>query len=360
MSSLKRAEQLRQAIHNYFREFGPETAEEIYAQLLKPGGMGRLLGKLSLSDPGDSAQQYEAIYHYLKRQGSAAFLRQLGGSAAEEGPRGLLPLDSAEAQNHKTAPRSTVREYMRLAKSRAEQSRSGRSSTGFDKTPSHSTGRAQQPPADHPGEQQAFLQHDDKTELVDRRVLENDLAQTRPEAMEETPSRMKTMERVSIRDSVAKLRRLDSPGNRDTSTGSAAGAPTSPPRELRAPTPQPVLRPSDAVLEATPQPAPKSPPPAEPAARNEPAPSATPQPAPMATPADKKLPPGTLPDGSWDGVTERRSGADRRSGTDRRQQVDVVYQNRRYGGDRRSKKERRHNWPPREWPIPGLKKPGED
>lgn len=44
---------------------------------------------------------------------------------------------------------------------------------------------------------------------------------------------------------------------------------------------------------------------------------------------------GTLPDGSWDGVTERRSGKDRRAGKDRRNDVDIVTKNKRFGGERR-------------------------
>jgi hypothetical protein len=55
----------------------------------------------------------------------------------------------------------------------------------------------------------------------------------------------------------------------------------------------------------------------------------------------------TNDDGSWDGVTERRSGKERRSGRDRRQEVDLVFKNRRFGKDRRSGKERRKNWPPK-------------
>ncbi len=50
---------------------------------------------------------------------------------------------------------------------------------------------------------------------------------------------------------------------------------------------------------------------------------------------------GTNSDGSWDGVTERRSGKDRRSGRDRRDNCELIFKNRRFGKDRRSGGDRR-------------------
>ncbi|MCB2156939.1 hypothetical protein KQI84_18840 [bacterium] len=228
-------QQIRSAVHNYFREFGYELSETIYAELLKQGGMQRLLRRMGITDPGYPDDQYAAVLNYLRQNGEEKFLAAIGQGKVEYRP-----------------------------------------------------------------------------------TIETD--RNRMRELEEKQKEM--LKRKFIRES------------HDHE-----------PQEFRSPAPKGV----------TPAPAEEE----EPAAAPTPvAVEVAPQ-TPAEAPAAPGPRPGTRPDGTWDGVTERRTGQDRRSGQDRRERVEVIFKNRRFGGDRRADKERRKNWPPSNWP-PSDTRPASD
>lgn len=220
-------QQIRSAVHNYFREFGYDLSETIYGELIKAGGIQRILRRLGSDDPGYPDDQYAVILNYIRRHGEEKFLSAIGQGKVDYRP--TMETDTAR-----------MRELEEKQK-----------------------------------------------ELLKRKFLRD----------------------AGVSDAA----------NRETSTA--------PPRQ--------VLTPAD------------KPRPPEPAPGPEPLEEGNP--AVLEQQGGTSLP-GTKPDGTWDGVTERRSGRDRRTGGDRRAAVEVVFKNRRFGGDRRAGKERRRNWPPAEWP----------
>src|SRR5690606_13302712 len=74
--------QLRTAIHNYFREFGYDTCEIIYQELMRSGSLGGLLRRLGLDDPGFSDDQYAYVLNFLRRSGVQAFMDAMGRNKA--------------------------------------------------------------------------------------------------------------------------------------------------------------------------------------------------------------------------------------------------------------------------------------
>ncbi len=213
------AEQLREGIHSYFREFGYNSCELIFNEIVRHGGMEPLLNDLGLNDPGNSDDQYVYLLNYLRRNGIDVFAKKMGAEAHRNAERPLIP--EVEGKPVSGLP------YMK------------------------------QP-----------------TPLGARQYKR---------VQAKLPER-KSSESVALPD----------------------------PSEV-----EPVIRKKDTPL-----------------------------------PEADDSSSGLLPDGSWDGKTERRSGKERRARGDRRSDVDVVFKNRRYGGDRRSGAERRKNWPPKEWPLP--------
>lgn len=235
-------EQLRQGIHNYFREFGYNSCEMLFNELLRHGGVGPMLVRLGLEDPGVSDDQYVCLLNYLRRHGVEVFARRVAAALSR--------------------PEAPAREESR-----------------------------------------------------DRRIA----AEALPYLNQPTPTDSPVYQRV-------RAKMPDRPAT-PVAKGDAA------------PEPKVVAKP----VEVKPVPAKAEAPPAQkPAGIAEVKPA-----APALGPDGKPLPPGTLADGSWDGVTERRSGKERRTGKERRRDVDVVFKNKRYGGERRTGKERRKNWPPK-------------
>jgi hypothetical protein len=85
--------QLRTAIHNYFREFGYDTCEIIYQELMRSGSLGGLLRRLGLDDPGFSDDQYAYVLNFLRRSGVQAFMDAMGRNKA---PYRVQPRHSGE------------------------------------------------------------------------------------------------------------------------------------------------------------------------------------------------------------------------------------------------------------------------
>jgi len=244
------ADQLRQGIHNYFREFGYNSCEMLFNELLRHGGVGPMLERLGLQDPGVSDDQYVCLLNYLRRNGVETFARRIASAPGRPTP----------------------------ARPNDEESR-------------------------------------------DRRVA----AEALPYLSQPTPTDTPVYQRVR-----AKVpERFAAPAAKPL----PPDAPPEPkivakPVETKPVAPRPAAR---GLAEVKPDD--KTP--------------AAPAPKVNLGPDGKPLPPGTLADGSWDGVTERRSGKERRTGRERRKDVDVVFKNKRYGGERRTGKERRKNWPPK-------------
>ena len=80
-------QQVRSAIHNYFREFGYDLAETIHKELMKPAGMQRILRRLAVEDPGHPDDQYAAILNFLRRNGEESFLEAIGQGRVDYRPK---------------------------------------------------------------------------------------------------------------------------------------------------------------------------------------------------------------------------------------------------------------------------------
>ncbi len=95
------SEQLRAAIHRYFREFGHEIADAVYQEVLKPGGMRRLLKRLEIYSPEDSGAQYEHLILFLRGPRGVDQFMQLVG---------LKPLDYQIGMQEKVTESSQFEE----------------------------------------------------------------------------------------------------------------------------------------------------------------------------------------------------------------------------------------------------------
>lgn len=70
---------LKASIHRYFAELGEDVAEAIYKELLKPGGLQRLLKKLEVPyNPGATADQYGALIMFFRQHGTNEFMQLVG------------------------------------------------------------------------------------------------------------------------------------------------------------------------------------------------------------------------------------------------------------------------------------------
>ncbi len=232
-------EQLRQGIHSYFREFGYNSCEMLFNELVRHGGMKPLLEDIGLNDPGNSDDQYVYLLNYLRRNGMEVFAKKMGAEIYWNTDRPATPPPSEP-----------------------------RAASGL------------------------------------------------PYMKQATPVNAPQYQRVkaSLPESAS--------SDRVRKPDSSKSAKSSPPKIKKSET----QRLSDEELKSLRKAAEAGP------------------------PAPGEKPPegyGTLPDGTWDGKTERRSSKERRANRDRRNEVDVIFKNRRYGGDRRSGNERRKDWPPK-------------
>lgn len=70
-------QELREAVHDYFHEFGENPCEIIFQELIRHGAMGPMLERLDVADPGNSDDQYAALLNFLRHYGIEAFARIL-------------------------------------------------------------------------------------------------------------------------------------------------------------------------------------------------------------------------------------------------------------------------------------------
>lgn len=83
MWSQEEYEELREAVHDYFREFGENPCEIIFQELIRHGTMGPMLERLEVADPGNSDDQYAALLNFVRHYGIEAFARILDDPRAQ-------------------------------------------------------------------------------------------------------------------------------------------------------------------------------------------------------------------------------------------------------------------------------------
>lgn len=315
------ADDVRLAVHNYFREFGHDVGEAVYGELRKSGGMARLLKKLGIPVEGTSEDQYRMLIQYFRRQGTDYFLQLTGAK----------PLDfkvdvvsSPENKEDDTRKRLGLRPLSGAKAARPADLANAET----QRKQSNETTRPAPPP-----EKTQVLSGSDTTRPA-----------SSPPAHSDSSYQRKTLKPVYMNppkksDKSAKERvQMTTPPDEKSSgsdTGTGPGEiPPSPPESIEAPKPSSTGKPSpyDQVDQE-----------GYPMGPLVPAPAPDPSDVNGSTPSwDSKKP--WDPTGNWPEV-ERRSGRERRRLPDRRSEVDIVYRNRRYGGDRRDDEERRKNWP---------------
>jgi len=101
--SANAAERLRAAVSSYYAEFGTEACEIIFNEVIKPGGMPRLLKLLGLQDPGYSDEQYATLLDYLRDNG----LRPFYSILLNQGPP--QPRESREGSSPAAPPQNLQR-----------------------------------------------------------------------------------------------------------------------------------------------------------------------------------------------------------------------------------------------------------
>lgn len=309
---------LQSAVRSYFRELGNEVADSIYSELVKPGGLPRLLRRLGIPDPGDSKGQYQTLLGYFRRRGTKEFLELIGAK----------PIDfkvefSADAAKQSAEMKAKNLEVQRAAAEREQQALGKRHPT---------TPVTPLPAADPP---KAI-----KAQAPAALPLQAPAA-VPPSAPAVVPASQSAM--VSDKPVEGKIAVVKPP---------TPAKPEIIPAELIGPVPHvPKLvivlkdvRHLD-IRKFT--------------ERKSPYDIVDPDGFPIGPLLSSGLPTTTIdqdkwpswdatkkwdPTGTWPEV-ERRSGRERRRLDDRRREVDIVYKNQRYGKPRRRPAERRKNWP---------------
>lgn len=77
MWSQEEYKELREAVHDYFHEFGESPCEIVFQELIRFGTMGPMLERLDVPDPVKSDDQYAAILNFLRHYGIETFARIL-------------------------------------------------------------------------------------------------------------------------------------------------------------------------------------------------------------------------------------------------------------------------------------------
>ncbi len=87
------SEDVRLSIHRYFEEFGFEIGEAIFKELCRPGGLPKLLKKLSVPSEGSVEEQYAILIQYLRARGTNDFMKLVGLKPIDY-KIGFVPSDS--------------------------------------------------------------------------------------------------------------------------------------------------------------------------------------------------------------------------------------------------------------------------
>lgn len=331
---------VRQSIHRYFAEFGHDICEAIYQELGKPGGLPKLLRKLSIPySTADSNEQYQMLLNHFRHHGTLDFEQLVG----------LKSLDFRLEMKAPTPVGESRFDILKRTIGTGTGTGTG-SGEASDKAetrplPLRSSDQTQMLPKRSPSDTQV-----DETVQGKQRIPLSHPLNALPEELRSKGSTTKVPKAVAPPVSQA------TPPPTYNSRVSVPGVPlkdvlSAEPKDPAEESTQRLVPATQAKPQATapttlrPVPSPKSAPP--PAAREAaPASPADPKASSPGSGADLPYDPSKPhdPNGTWPEV-ERRSGRERRQKPDRRQAIDIVYKNKRYGKDRRQGGERRKNWP---------------
>lgn len=99
-------DELREAVHDYFHEFGENPCEIVFQELIRHGTMAPMLARLDVADPANSDDQYAAILNFLRHYSIETFARIL--------------------DNPKVSPAQAKREYLEKRRRQMSETASNR------------------------------------------------------------------------------------------------------------------------------------------------------------------------------------------------------------------------------------------
>lgn len=277
---------LREGLRRYFAAFGDDVAEVIFHSMSRYGGLDSVLARLGIEDPGNSDDQYTAVYNFLRHQGKPLFMEKMGGlSKNYQIVPEAIPLEVLKS-------RQRGNEVLLKAEREARSKKDG----------------------------------------TDRPKQEDTEGNPREGIRVYLPSRD---------DETQNLQRDDDPINprKTASVAVPSPAPVPAPQEpaIAAKVSQMVETPAMTAKAPATIPGTRISVPLKPGAPPEP--GTYDERTPAWDPSRSHDPKGAWP------AAERRNGIERRQKPDERMEVELIFKNRRFGKDRRQGKERRRNWP---------------